>query len=316
MKTTRINYAFVGLLGLIASCSSMVEESPYEAPLPTQETIQEGGENFRVMNATQFGAFLTGREEVPAINSSGAGSAKFEILDGGQAIKFEVRVANTSGIIFAHIHKGGIGMNGPVMVDLIPTQSPSGLVNGVVAEGMITAGDLKGAFASENLDGLIADLKSGMAYVNLHTSAFPGGELRGQVSVIDPRTNKNFNTQLSGDQEVPSVMTQARGVANFQFSKNLSFQVNVANLENVRFAHIHLGKPSENGPVVVNLKGDRIDGAVNGVYAKGEIMPGNLVGPLLGGDLTILMEAFRTGNAYVNVHTDKFPGGELRGNIR
>ncbi|WP_373496598.1 CHRD domain-containing protein [Aquiflexum sp.] len=50
-------------------------------------------------------------------------------------------------------------------------------------------------------------------------------------------------------------------------------------------------------------------------YALGNLRAKDLVGKMLGGDLLILGEAFRTGNAYVNVLTDKFPEGELRGQL-
>lgn len=305
------------LCGIMISCDSMVEE------IPTNNLLAENStgdleENLRKMNITSFGAFLTGTEEVPSVNAMGAGSASFELVDNGRGIKFEVRVANTKGIIFAHIHKGAFGQNGGVIVDLISSQDPTGLKNGVVAEGILTAADLKGIFVSESLADLIDALSTGLAYVNLHTSDNRTGELRGQISPIFANDNSNFTVQLTGDQEIPSVETKAKGVATFRFNKTNSaanFQVNVANLDNVRFAHIHLGKSNQNGGVVVTIKDGKIEGAVNGVYAEGVLLNSNLRGRLLGGDLIILREALRTGNAYVNVHTDKFPSGELRGSF-
>lgn len=312
------------LSGIFFSCDNIVEEFPAQNPNAeategvSLTELDEAEFDLRRGNSMTFGAFLTGREEVPAVNSMGAGSSFFEIVDNGMAIKFEIRVANTEGIVAAHIHKGAFGSNGPVMVDLIPNQDPSGLENGVVATGMITTADLKMRFASDNLGELIDALNNGMAYVNLHTAKFPAGELRGQISGIRPNDNGNFTSQLTGDQEVPSIQTRARGVAKFRYASGntaLNFQVNVANLEDVLFAHIHLGKRGENGPVVVNLKSEKVEGSVNGVYAKGVLSDEDLVGNLAGGDLVILREAFRTGNAYVNVHSAKFPSGELRGQL-
>lgn len=312
------------LSGVLISCNSMLEEFPTQNENADKQEGYELSElnadesNLRRGNSMTYGAFLTGTEEVPPVDASGAGSSRFEIIDNGKAIKFEIRVANTEGIIFAHIHKGAFGTNGPVMVTLIPNQAPSGLVNDVIAEGVLTAADLEGDFASDNLNGLIDALNTGMAYVNVHTDKNRPGELRGQISAIRPNDNGNFTTQLTGDQEVHEVQTRARGVANFRYSSDngtLDFQVNVANLEDVRFAHIHLGKRGVNGPIIVTLKSEKMEGRVNGVYAKGVLTSSDLEGKLIGGDLVILREAFRTGNAYVNVHTDKFPPGELRGQL-
>ncbi|WP_394336581.1 CHRD domain-containing protein [Algoriphagus lacus] len=136
--------------------------------------------------------------------------------------------------------------------------------------------------------------------------------------MIQPDFNKNWLVKLSGANEVPMVMTDATGVAKFQVNpdgQGIDFQVNVDGISDVRFSHIHFGKPGTNGPVVFTLRGDKVSGPVSGVYAKGTITAPMLSGPLLGGDLIILREAMRTGNAYVNVHSDKFGSGELRGNF-
>jgi hypothetical protein len=307
--------------GILVSCSSIVEEIPANSSAETlsaETTQDESGQNLRKANYTSFGAFLTGTEEVPPVNASGAGSARFEVIENGMGIRYEIRVANTTGIVAAHIHKAAFGVNGPIMINLIPSQTPSGLENGLIAEGVLRAEDLRPMFSSDNLDELIANLNNGMAYVNLHTQSNPGGQIRGQISPILPNDNDNFTGHLTGDQEVHLVETIAKGVATFRFNKDntmVNFHVNVANLVDVRFAHIHLGKRGENGPVVVTLQAAKIEGPVNGLYAKGIITDSNLSGRLVGGDLNILKEALRTGNAYVNVHTDMYPPGEIRGQL-
>ena len=302
-------------------CQNFQEESPVMNQLD-EDAFNSASSDFdpnaRKGNYAEFGAFLTGSEEVPPVNSPGVGSTRIMQMD-ANTLKFEIRVANTSGIVAAHLHNAPLGMNGPVVVTLIPSQSPSGLENGVIAEGMIESSNLSGPLAGKSIMDLIKEFEAGKIYVNLHTSTNPGGELRGQVSKIMPNDNKNYNAKLSGAQEVPSVMTDATGIAKFNFNNDTSmasFQVNVDGLSDVRFAHIHLAKAGVNGPVIYTLRMDKVEGPVSGVYAKGEIMPGMFSGKMMGGDLIILREAFRTSNAYVNVHTDQFPGGELRGQIQ
>ncbi len=301
--------------GLFLSCQPLHEELPVNDPLAVVEEevmVSETTDiNARKGHRNEFGAFLTGLEEVPSVEASGSGAAFFELVDGGDAIKYEIRVANTDNIRAAHIHLGRIGQIGGVAVNLNPSGS-----SGIIAEGKFDAGDLVGPLINADLEDLLQAMREGGTYVNVHTTTHPTGELRGQISVVQPNENGNHNIKLTGDQEVPSVMTKAKGVGIFKFNSDnsaLDFQINVSNIKNIRFSHIHIGKTGVNGPVVVTLRGDKASGSVNGVYARDIVMNEDLTGLMLGGDLMILREAIRTGNAYVNIHTDDFPGGELRG---
>lgn len=143
--------------------------------------------------------------------------------------------------------------------------------------------------------------------------------------------NRNFRTHLTGDEEVPVRVTNAQGQAIFQLSKDgteLSYKLNVANIDNVVQAHIHIAPPGVNGPIVVFLYGlvPSGGGPSNGRLAEGTITSANLIGPLVGQPLSALMAEIEAGNAYVNVHTNDgvdpintgpgdFPGGEVRGQI-
>ncbi len=125
----------------------------------------------------------------------------------------------------------------------------------------------------------------------------------------------HFETDLSGAAENPSVETDASGQAKLRLNRSesaLHYKVNVFNLEPVA-AHIHLGMPAMNGPVVAPLfmQGDRIRGTL---LAKGTIREEDLVGPLAG-DFAAFLEALRAGKLYVNVHTPDNPPGEIRGQI-
>jgi hypothetical protein len=145
------------------------------------------------------------------------------------------------------------------------------------------------------------------------------------AGVAMAENNRNFRTHLSGDEEVPAVDTWAQGQAIFQLSKDgseLYYKLIVANIEDVRMAHIHTAPAGQNGPVVVWLfppdgpPAELIPGRSDGVLAEGTITADDLVGPLVGNPLQTLVDMIEAGNTYVNVHTTDNPGGEIRGQIR
>lgn len=154
----------------------------------------------------------------------------------------------------------------------------------------------------------------------------------GVPSLADAPDAKNFVTHMVGDEEVPPRETLAQGQAVFHLSDDgtvLSYRLIVANIENVVASHIHLGPFGVNAPVVAFLAGNFPPGGgrVDGVLAEGTITSANLVGPLAGQSLSVLIAAMRTAGTYVNVHTNDgvgstntgpgdFPGGEIRGQIR
>ena len=130
---------------------------------------------------------------------------------------------------------------------------------------------------------------------------------------------RNFRTHLSGDEVVSPVDTNAQGQATFKLDKagdELSFKLNVANIDDVIGAHIHYAPAGENGPIVVFLFGDPFTDpvTVNGTLAEGTITATDVIGPIEG-DFSALLDAMRAGNAYVQVHTVENPPGEIRGQI-
>jgi hypothetical protein len=146
------------------------------------------------------------------------------------------------------------------------------------------------------------------------------------VSVAIAGANRNYKAHLTGDEENPPVDTSGTGVANLQVSKagdSLSFKLNVDNLADITQAHIHCGADGVNGPVVAFLFG-LIPAGVNedGRLAQGTITDANVIDrpdseQCPGGvsDLEDVLEKIQSGEAYVNVHTLAFPGGEARGQI-
>jgi hypothetical protein len=143
--------------------------------------------------------------------------------------------------------------------------------------------------------------------------------------------NRNYSVHLDGDTEVPANSSLGTGQAVFHLSPDgtsLDYKLIVANLDNPVAAHIHIGPPGVNGPVVTFLFGPAAPGGgtANGVIGEGTITAANLIGPLAGQPLSALIDALNSGNAYVNVHTNDgvpptgtgpgdLPGGEIRGNF-
>jgi hypothetical protein len=134
-----------------------------------------------------------------------------------------------------------------------------------------------------------------------------------------PPMQQNFKAHLTGSEEVPANSSIATGQSIFQFSMDggvLHYKLIVANINDVRFSHIHLAPSGVNGPVVAFLYGGpTIPGTTNGILAEGSITSADLRGPLEGESLDVLRERMESGDLYVNVHTDAFPGGEIRGQI-
>lgn len=128
-----------------------------------------------------------------------------------------------------------------------------------------------------------------------------------------------FRAFLSGRNEVPPVRTTARGNAVFQLSQNgsqLRYKLILRNVSRVTQAHIHLGRPGANGPVVATLFGPSKFGiSVRLGVVRGVLTSRDLVGPLEGRTIRDLVREMRNGNAYVNVHTIQNPNGEIRGQI-
>jgi hypothetical protein len=128
--------------------------------------------------------------------------------------------------------------------------------------------------------------------------------------------NQKFNAKLSGQQEVPPVQTTASGMAWFKpMQDKVWFKLNVTDMQGVTQAHIHTGKQGENGPVVVTLYKSETPQPINGKLSYGNITANLLEGPMKGKQISDLATAMSNGSTYVNVHTEKYPNGEIRGQI-
>ena len=139
-----------------------------------------------------------------------------------------------------------------------------------------------------------------------------------------------LQARLSGFEEVPVVSTGARGEFDARLrvaGQEISYQLTYADLEgDVLQAHIHLGQRGVNGGVSAFLCSN-LGNAPAGTPAcppspatvTGTIGPAQVVGPaaqgIAPGEFDELARAILAGVTYANVHSSKFPDGEIRGQI-
>ena len=152
-----------------------------------------------------FRASISGYEEVPTLSTDATGSFKAWLDD--DEIRYELRFkglfnANNaptgSAVTQAHIHLGARAVNGGVIVFLCanpPAGPPAGVPTTPTCPA--TGGTVSGTLTKDNVIGpanqgiaagefaeLVRAMRAGAAYVNLHTVAFPGGEIRGQIKGV------------------------------------------------------------------------------------------------------------------------------------
>jgi hypothetical protein len=144
--------------------------------MPTASAVGQG---------QTFVAPSSGAQEVPPNDSLARGQAIFRLSADGDELHYRLIVANLHNVTQAHIHLAPVGVNGPVVAWLYPSAPPAQMIpgrsSGVLATGTITGTDLVGPLAGHDLSALIEAMEAGDTYVNVHTSQFPPGEVRGQI---------------------------------------------------------------------------------------------------------------------------------------
>jgi hypothetical protein len=143
----------------------------------------------------KYRAKLDGNNEVPPVNTTSEGVINFKTKSGMMTWKMNVTgITDPTG---AHIHKGKIGENGDIVVDLLKVSKHSDTPKGMTMRGNVTDSSLTGSMAGQT----IADLKTAMAngdtYINLKTQDHPDGLLRGQIKLKGDNATSSGNATSS-----------------------------------------------------------------------------------------------------------------------
>jgi len=170
--------AIVAAALMLATATASIRAQPAAAATATTG----GGTATSSTGQQTFTATMTGSEEVPPKNTQATGSAKFVSSSDGNSMTYRIRVVNINGVTMAHIHSGDIGKNGPIVVTLFKSATPTGPVNGPLSQGTITSANLEGPLKGKTISDLVKLINDGKAYANVHTQQNPKGEIRGQIS--------------------------------------------------------------------------------------------------------------------------------------
>ena len=237
----------------------------------------------------------------PPVDEDAEGVLKLE--SGGERIVIKVHVSNLEpGTVFDVVITNGGGTS----------ESLGTLTTNAAGNGQFKVDSQKGdpiPFGAGDLSALVGfdvDVKdpSG-ATVLTGTICEPqehgdGGDGNGGPGGGDKPKPRCHSAQLTGDQEVPPVVTTATGTGNFVFTGpdglTLRYEVTVEGLSGpATLAHIHEGAVGADGPPIITLDHEALEGAIEITAEQAAVIT--------------------SGNAYVNVHTAANPDGEIRGQL-
>jgi len=142
--------------------------------------------------ANRLESRLASTSEVPAVSSPAEGVFRAKIDETNREIEYELSFEGLqANVVMSHIHFAQKNVNGGIMVWLCGTATQpgptgtqpcpqSGTITGTILPSNIVTVSAQG-IATGEFDELVAILRNGLAYVNIHTVQSPGGEIRGQI---------------------------------------------------------------------------------------------------------------------------------------
>ena len=122
------------------------------------------------LQGMKFTAQLSGKGEVPPVDSTATGTAQLQLSPDGKELTYDLTTKDLKGFMMAHIHQGKASESGQPVAPLS------------MGKGKITASDLQGPLSGKQLKDLVDLMSNGGAYVNIHTQQHQDGEIRGQIT--------------------------------------------------------------------------------------------------------------------------------------
>ncbi|HAC14470.1 MAG TPA: hypothetical protein DCE78_00780, partial [Bacteroidetes bacterium] len=256
------------------------------------------------IHAQMFTANLNGSNQTQYVATMATGMIEAELE--GDMLTVSGSFENLSSAVAteiaggAHIHLGYAGQNGAV---------------GIVLTASLDADMLGGTFvASQNMFDLTEEQKTALMergfYVNVHTANYQAGEIRGQLV---PKSDQVFRVNLTGNNQVQPILTSASGAMiveligqNITISGSFSGLSSELATEIAGGGHLHMALAGQNGGVIkvldITADADLMGGIVEAENNMFELSNDELM-------------ALNDRKIYMNIHSDNYPNGELRGQI-
>jgi hypothetical protein len=134
-------------------------------------------------NALNFNVELSGDNEVEPVETDTTGTAILHVNQDLTEIDFKLDVRDGEdalGVAGSHLHCGAAGVNGPVVVFLAGA-APPGFDGDIQVRATLSDDSMINTACGETIADLVESILDGNVYVNVHSIAFPGGVIRGQV---------------------------------------------------------------------------------------------------------------------------------------
>jgi hypothetical protein len=228
-----------------------------------------------------FTARLTGANEKPTAVITKAKGLVTAVVEGNTVTINAVFDSLSGPVTNCHFHKANVNSTGATFTNFLANVRGNRLyVKTTLTNAQIT------------------DMIEGNVYLNVHTAANTGGEIRGQM---DLQSDYLYTAVATGANETPAVSTPATGIGSFIISKTL-YKVDYKFVANgltgpITMAHLHYGAVGKNGAVAFPL-------TVNGNVLSGTITTSRAFEDSLANE-----------KVYINIHTAANPNGEIRGQV-
>lgn len=237
---------------------------------------------------TTLNASLGGGQHAPDVPSFAAATATFVLFD--DRIDYLYGARDLRGEVRGHIQAGGPGQDGPVIFDL-PSNS-----------GTLRAGDLipRPNRGIRDFQAALQTMRAGRAYVNLRTTSYPDGEIRGQIGPATLAARLRAVRQGSGS-----------GRATFSLNglqDRIAYALEVEDLGAPTIgAKIRVGP---DGPLLFEPATGPFDSPLRGTLTSDDVRPSSDVV-----NFADAVDVLLSGDAWVLVRTTTHPDGEIRGRI-